>query len=180
MSGPLGDLPGPALSLASGLPGAFFGSALTTSLVESFDQVLAPVITTLDDLDAYLDPRYAPDDNVQWLGGWLNRLVDDRWPADRVRAHLADLREALTSRGTARGLAAGLRACTGNDATVRDNGGVSWSSRPGGALPGQPHQLIEVWVTIDEESVRSLVHAMVADLKPAHMPVRVHVTTPDD
>jgi len=173
------ELPAPSVPLAAGVPAAFLSGTVVSDLLDSFDQVLAPAVLTLDDLAAYLDPRYAPDDYMVWLGGWLSSMVDRRWPAERVRAQLPDLREALLHRGTLRGMRAAVRACTGVEPDIRDNGGVSWSNRPGGAFPGQPGgPWIHVGVTLDpatvpspelDEALRTLVRAVVDDLKPAHV-----------
>lgn len=176
MRGSVDNAPRPAVSLVAGLPAAFFGNDLTTDLVEAFDEVLGPVVATLDDLAAYVDARYAPDDCVVWLGRWINVLVDSRWPAERVRRHLPDLVVAMTCRGTIEGIVAGVRACTGQDPTVTDNGGVAWSERPQGEPPGVPRLRLEVVAHLaesDGDLVRSLVHAVVADLKPAHVPAVV-------
>jgi len=183
MRGAIDNWPPPAVTLGSGLPPAFLAGSLVRDLLESFDLVLAPAVLTLDDLAAYLDLRYSPDDYLVWVGSWLSSVVDRRWPADRVRAHVPDLREALLHRGTLNGIRAGVRACTGLEPEVRDNGGVSWSNRPGGSLPGQPGPpRLRVRVPLDpgaqlgpesDEALRTLVRAMVDDLKPAHVMVEL-------
>ena len=179
MRGAIDHWPAPAATLSSGLPSTYLTGTLIRDLLESFDQVLAPAVVTLDDLPAYLDPRYAPDDYVVWLGSWLSSVVDRRWPPERVRSHLPDLREALLHRGTLTGIRAGVRACTGLEPEVRDTGGVNWSSRPGGALPGIPGPArLQVRVPADpdrardpetESNLRALVEVVVDDLKPAHV-----------
>ena len=179
MRGAIENWPPPAATLGSDLPPAFLSGTLVRDLLDSFDLVLAPAVLTLDDLAAYLDPRYAPDDYLVWVGSWLSSVVDRRWPADRVRAHLADLRVALLHRGTLHGIRAGVRACTGLEPEVRDNGGVSWSHRPGGSLPGQqgpPRLHVRVPLNPDaelspeaDEALRTLVTAVVDDVKPAHV-----------
>jgi phage tail-like protein len=164
-------------SLAAGMPGAFFGNDFTGELVLAFDDVLAPVFATLDDFDAYLDPRYAPEDFLRWLAGWLGFPIDERWPADHLRAHLADAVEALVWRGTVRGVTAAVRAYTGGEPRVVDSGGVESSGRPLGTLPGEarPRLLVEV---VDERGTvhRDVVDRIVADVKPAHVPHQVVVT----
>lgn len=180
MRGATRDVPLPPVSLGHGVPPSFVGSDVTVDLVTAFDQVLAPVVALLDDLDAYLDLRYAPDDCVLWMGSWLSSLVDVGWPADRVRARAGDLAAALVGRGTMSGLTAGVRACTGHDPVVRDTGGVAWSVRPGPQLPGRPGFSLEVEAIVDAadgDAVHTLVHAVVEDLRPAHVPARVTFTT---
>jgi phage tail-like protein len=167
----------PVRSLSAGLPAAFFGNDFTAGLVRAFDEVLAPVFATLEDIDAYLDPRYAPDDFVRWLAGWLGFPTDERWSAERIRTHLGDALEALLWRGTVRGVAAAVRAHTGQEPEVADTGGVSWSSTPLGRLPGRSRGELVVRVpdvdgTVDAE----VVDRVVGEVKPAHVPHRVIVS----
>ena len=67
------------------LPGAR-SAALTTGL----DQVLAPVFSTLDGLEAYVDPGTAPSDFLDWLASWVGIELDQ---------HARPFCEALQARG---------------------------------------------------------------------------------
>jgi phage tail-like protein len=166
----------PSRSLALGLPAAFFGNDFTHGLVSAFDEVLAPVFATLDDLDAYLDPRYAPSDFVRWLAGWLGFPVDERWPAERIREHLADARNGVLWRGTIPGIAAAVRAYTGATPQISDGGGVSWSTRPMGALPGEPRAVLVVRVTDPDGSLDpAVIDRIVAESKPAQIPHEIQI-----
>ena len=40
-------------------------------LLGALDEVLAPIISVLDCFDAYLDPRLAPLDFVDYMSSWL-------------------------------------------------------------------------------------------------------------
>lgn len=184
MRGALAGGTGLPVPLAAGVPAAFLAGPVIGHLLDSFDQVLGPVVMTLDDLAAYVDPRYAPDDFAVWVGGWLASAVDRQWPADRVRAHLPDLREALLRRGTLAGVRAGVRACTGSDPDTDDTGGVSWSRAPDGDLPGRPGPpILRVRADLrhsgapsgsaQEQALRQLVRRVVDDLKPAHVALRL-------
>jgi phage tail-like protein len=175
--GPATGLPA-ATSLRAGLPEVFVASEVTASLLDVFDEAYAPVVATLDHLAGYVDPRFAPDDFARWVASWLSPVTAERRDAGHLRRHLPDLWTALLERGTVRGVTAGVRACTGVDPEVRDNGGVTWSRRPGGSLPGSSLPLLEVDVRIaedeaDPEALLDLVRLVVEDLKPAHVPVRV-------
>jgi phage tail-like protein len=168
----------PPRSLAAGLPPAFFGNDFTAELIRAFDEVLAPVFASLDDFDAYLDPRYAPDDFVRWLAGWLGFPVDERWAVPLIREHFSDAREGLLRRGTLAGIAAAVRAYTGSTPRLADNGGVAWSTRPLGPLPGEarPRLLVQVddpHGTVDPDVVERIVTAT----KPAHVLHEVVVKT---
>ncbi|HLL64140.1 MAG TPA: phage tail protein [Micromonosporaceae bacterium] len=159
----------PPESLAAGLPPAFFGNDFTRGMIEAFDQVLVPVFATLDDFDAYLDPRYAPEDFLRWLAGWLGFPLDERWPAERLREQLADAVEALLWRGTVRGVAAAVRAYTGVQPEVQDTGGVSSSARPLGRLPGDPRPRLVVRVPAGGYVDPDVLERIVAEVKPAHV-----------
>ncbi len=163
-------------SLREALPPVFADGGLVGALVDGLDAVLAPVPGTLDDLDAYLDPRYAPDDFARWLGQWLGAPVDARWPADRVRRHLPDLLTALLGQGTLTGLTALVRAVTGNEPEVTDSGGVAWSPRQQGELPGLATPGVRVRVVIardDPETMEDVLRQVVAAQVPAHVPAVV-------
>lgn len=174
-----GAAPGPVpVSLARGVPEAFLGNDFTVGLVEAFDDVLAPVTGVLGDLDAYLDPRHAPDDFVVWVASWLSPQIGGRLRGAQARERLVDLRVALLARGTLGGVAAAVRACTGLDPVLRDSGGVAWSARPHGPLPGVRAALLEVDVVLapdepDPDALLDLVRAVVDDVRPVHVPARV-------
>ena len=172
MRGPVENLPTPQ-PLADGLPDAFLTDGFTRDIVSAFDDVLAPVHATLDELDAYFDPRYAPEDFLRWMAGWLGFPIDERWPAERLRAHLVDAVEALRWTGTVRGVAAAVRAYTGSEPEVIDNGGVTGSRRPLGSLPGRSRPLLVVKVPESPGVDRQVVDRLVATIKPAHVPHQV-------
>lgn len=168
-------------SLAAGLPGAFFGNDFTEDLVTAFDEVLAPVFATLDDFDAYLDPRYAPEDFLRWLCGWLGFVVDERWPAERLRAQLRDAVEAMLWRGTVRGVSAAVRAYTGQQPRVEESGAVTSSALPLRPIPGQARPRLVVRVN-DPDGVLDVevLRRVVAEVKPAHVPHDVVITVKAD
>jgi phage tail-like protein len=168
----------PPRSLAAGLPPAFFGNDFTRELIRAFDEVLAPVFAALDDFDAYLDPRYAPDDYVRWLAGWLGFPTDERWAVERIRRHFGDARDGLLRRGTLAGVAAAVRAYTGQTPRLADSGGVAWSRSPLGTLPGEARPRLVVQVDDPGGTVdREVVERIVAATKPAHVSHEVVITS---
>ena len=160
----------PPESLAAGLPGAFIGNDFTRGLIGAFDEMLAPVFASLDDFDAYLDPRYAPEDFLRWLTGWVGFPLDERWSAEQLRAHVADAMEAVLWRGTVRGVAAAVRAYTGEQPEVVDTGGVTSSARPLGPLPGEARPRLLVRVRRRGRLDPDVLDRLVSDVKPAHVP----------
>jgi len=163
--------PVPIVSL---LPGIYQDDDFTRQFTGAFDDVLAPVFTTLDCLDAYFDPWLAPEDFLEWLAGWVGVVIDERWPLDRSRAFIANIAELYRWRGTVRGLAAELSIYTGGDVEISESGGVDWSLTPGGPLPGDDQPRMAVRVSVDDPSAISegTVDRMVAAAKPAHV---IHV-----
>jgi phage tail-like protein len=159
------------------LPGPYAEDGFVQRFVAAFDDVLAPVLAVLDCLDAYWDPRLAPEDFVDWLATWVAAEVDGGRPlADRRRA-VARAAQLHRLRGTARGLEELLRTAFGVEARVTDSGGAAWSATPGGALPGSPEPSLAVRVGVDDPQALPLarLEALIEESRPAHVPCTVEV-----
>ncbi|WP_049580072.1 phage tail protein [Streptomyces sp. SBT349] len=158
------------------LPGPYAEDGFVQRFVSAFDEVLAPVLAVLDCLDAYWDPRLAPEDFLDWLATWVAAEADGGRPlADRRRA-VARATELHRLRGTARGLAELLHAAFGVEARVVDSGGAAWSATPGGALPGSPEPSLVVRISADAEALPlPRLEALVEASRPAHVPCTVQV-----
>lgn len=150
-----------------------FGSRFISAL----DTVLAPVLATLDNLDAYLDPDTTPEDFLAWLGDWVAASVDAGWPEDRRRAFVGQAAELYRRRGTAAGLRDHVQIHTGGLVEIVENGASSWSAKPDGKLPGSPEPVVVVRVTVDDPASidRTKLEAMVHASKPAHVVHRVEI-----
>ncbi|MFC7547755.1 phage tail protein [Plantactinospora sp. GCM10030261] len=160
------------------LPALYLDDDVTVRLTEALDAVLAPVMVTLDCFAAYLDPRLAPEDFVEWLAGWVAFAVDESWSTAQCRELVANAVELHRWRGTKRGLAAHLRLLTGGEVDIEESGVCAWSDRAGGPVPGDgpPRVAVRVRVadlrTVDQRRL----YAAVRDLLPAHVQVSVHVS----
>ncbi len=163
--------------LGEALPALFQEDEFTMRFTAAFDDVLAPVFCTLDNLDAYLDPGLAPADFIAWLAGWVGLDLDENWPVERQRALIAQAAELYRWRGTVKGLAAHVALYTGADPEVIDSGGCQWSKTPGAPLPGTAEHRITVRVRVaDPSSVsRRRLEAIVAAAKPAHVVHEIEV-----
>jgi phage tail-like protein len=163
--------------LGPSLPALYQDDTFAQSFLAALDEVLAPVINTLDNLDSYLDPYLTPDDFLSWLGTWVAIAIDDEWSVERRREAVARATELYRLRGTAAGLGQQIEIYTSGTVEIIENGGTAWSIDPGGELPGSAKPLVVVRVRVDDpKSVDAdRVDALVAAAKPAHVEHRVEI-----
>lgn len=149
------------------LPALFQSDSFAERFVAGLDPTLAPILSTLDNLDAYFDPAVTPRDFLGWLAGWVGVELDETWPLERQRELVGTMVSLYGSRGTLGGLAELLRITTGTRPEVSDSGGVTWSPTPGAPLPGAADAALVVRIPegIDAERVRAAVRANT----PAHV-----------
>jgi phage tail-like protein len=159
------------------LPALYQEDAFAQSLTSGLDAVLAPIFSSLDNLEAYLDPGLAPEDFLDWLGGWVGLVVDETWPLVRRRAFISRAHDLYRMRGTARGLAAHVELFSGGQVEIEEPGGTTWSATSGGALPGAAGFSILVRVRVDDPASvdQARLNALVAAAKPAHLTHRVEI-----
>jgi phage tail-like protein len=176
MRGLIAGLPSPH-PIGPALPALYQDDALGQRLTEAFDTVLAPIIATLDNLDAYLDPSLTPDDILEWLGTWVGIVVDETWDIERRRTVIGRAVELYQTRGTVAGLAAQVEILTGGIAEIVENGGSGWSSSAGAPFPGKPTPSLTVRVKVaGKRSVNeAALDALVAAAKPANLPHKIEV-----
>jgi phage tail-like protein len=170
------DTPYPIAGL---LPVALQEDGLATRLTAGLDDVLAPVIATLDCLSAYVDPRLAPADFLTWLGTWVGVALDESWPLDRRRATVAQAVALYRTRGTPGGLRAHLEVLTGGQVEVTDSGGVYWSTTPDSTTATEGPPALAVRVTDPDRGASDpvVLHELVGSSKPAHVPHTVEIVT---
>jgi phage tail-like protein len=163
--------------LGAALPGLYLEDDFAQSMTAALDTVLAPVISTIDNFDAYLDPELTPEDFLTWLAGWVGLAIDETWTTERRRAAVARAVELYRRRGTALGLGQQIEIHTGGTVEITENGGTAWSIDPGGELPGSPKPLVVVRVHVDDPKAIDPVRldALVAAAKPAHVEHRVEI-----
>jgi phage tail-like protein len=168
------DTPHP---LHAQLPGVYAGHDFAERLLGALDAVLAPVFATLDCLPGYLDPRIAPADFVDWLGGWVGVDLDASWPLPRRREAVARAVELHRRRGTRRGLAEQIQLAFGVAAEIEESGGTSWSASPRSPLPGSAEAALTVRVRVRDPAAfpRAQLRVFVEENRPAHVPCQVEV-----
>ncbi|MDQ3953142.1 MAG: phage tail protein [Actinomycetota bacterium] len=161
--------------LGSLLPALYHEDSLAQRFTAGLDDVLAPVLCVLDCLDAYVDPALAPPDFVAWIASWLDVERDDDVPMERCRVVVRDVADAYRMHGTARGIAAAVRALAGVDPEIHESGGVSWSRSPAADTPVAAAPSIRVVVPADSAVDLRAVERTVAGAKPAHVAHRVEI-----
>jgi phage tail-like protein len=166
------------------LPALYLEDDFVQRFAAALDEVMAPVLLTLDCLEAYLDPALAPDDFLDWLAGWIAAPVDEAWPAALRREVIGRAMELHRWRGTPQGVIAEVRllaggAAAGVEVELTDGGGVSWSATPTTtpttAPPADAPVRVRVRVVdptaVDQRRLREVVaHAV-----PAHVRTTVEV-----
>jgi phage tail-like protein len=165
--------------LVQTLPGVYQGHSFTQRFLGSLDEVLSPVVSTLDNLPAYLDVATTPDDLLPWMAYWIGMPVDAQLTAVRQREVLHAASRLHGWQGTRRGVELAVEAVFGHRTVVQETGGAGWSLDADAPLPGAPHEALVVQVfvpagaTLDERRLE----ALVTSLKPAHVVHRVEVLT---
>ncbi len=163
--------------LGQSLPALFQEDDFTQRFVSAFDAALAPIFASLDNLPAYFDPWLAPEDFLEWLGGWFGIVLDESWSTARRRALVSRAFEFYRLRGTAGGLKEQVEVLTGGSVDLHETGGVAISTTAGGALPGSPNYALLVRVTVDDPATINLARldALVMAAKPAHVTHKVEI-----
>jgi phage tail-like protein len=163
--------------LGPSLPALYLDDSFAQRFISAFDDVLAPIHSSLDCLPAYLDPWLAPEDFVDWLSVWVGAVIDGTWDTERRRASVAHAAELYRLRGTSRGLAAQIELITGGAVEIVENGASAWSFNPAEPMPGSPEPSLVVRVTVDDPSSVDIgrLDLLVAEAKPAHVPHTIEV-----
>ena len=173
------DLPS-TRPIASYLPAMLQADDFCVRFTRGLDPVLAPVLSTIDNLDAYLDPWLTPPDFLDWLAGWFGLELDATWPEERRRALVANALELGRWRGTVIGLALLVELYTGarprSTTAARSARRTTRTSRcrDGGrrrvTVRYQPGEAVDV----------ARLERLVRDAVPAHLAVRCEATDAHD
>jgi phage tail-like protein len=164
--------------LGLGLPAIFQEDEFVQRWCEGLDEVTAPIIATLDCLDAYFDPLVTPEDFLEWLATWVAVALDEGWPIERRRLLVGSAVDIYGRRGTVAGVRGAIWLYTGVEPEVVDSGATSWSLTPGSAVGGAPRPELIVRVHLEgvTDAQQRRLDRIVADSKPAHVPHRIEVT----
>ncbi|MGP3966247.1 phage tail protein [Streptomyces sp. 6N223] len=159
------------------LPAVYGDDDFLRRFLAALDEVLAPVLLTLDNLPAHLHPRTAPEDLLAWLAGWVAVEVDQERPVNQRRAVVSGAVVRHRRRGTVAGLAAAVRLETGVEPEITESGGTTWSATPGGTLPGAARPWVRVRLRVADPARvdRGRLERLVAGEVPAHVAYRLEI-----
>jgi phage tail-like protein len=155
----------------------YLEDSLVQRMTIAFDEVLAPIFSSLDNLESYVDPDLAPADFLLWLGDWVGLALDESWPVGRRRAVLAAAAGLYRIRGTSRGLAAYLEILLGAAVEIEETGGTAYSTGSDIDPPGSPNFAMVVRIHASDPSRLDMnrLEALVTASKPAHVVHRIEV-----
>lgn len=156
--------------LVATLPSLLREDPFAGELCASFDDLLAPVLLTLDTFPDYLDPATTPDDMIGWLAQWLGLSIDPGIEHAVQRHELAVAGSLNATRGTRRSIELALQSALGVSVEVNESGGARWTPSPGGDLPGDATPTVAVVVHAAAESVDTdRLDSLVRSVTPAHV-----------
>lgn len=166
--------------LSLSLPALYQGESFGERFLSVFDDLIAPILSTLETQAAYLDPDLTPPDFLPWLAGWVGLELDENWSEDQQRRMVAGAVALLQWRGTRRGTVDLIRSYLGiaeEQVEVEDSGGVAWSPTPNGPVPGTTPPRVKVTVRAPDPAQvdMSRLERLVADAVPAHVAHEVEV-----
>jgi phage tail-like protein len=158
---------------------ADFGSRF----LSGFDDCLAPIISVIDSIHAYVDPMLAPEDFLEWIARWFQISPPTSWPLKRRRERIHSAFQIFQWWGTAKGIRDYVQAVSGLDADqieIEESGGAVISGAPGAAFPGDsvPRLVVRLSVRNDESIDLELIKNAVAAAKPAHVLHEVERVSP--
>jgi phage tail-like protein len=155
------------------LPAVYLGEDFIQRFLAALDDVLAPVLLTIDNLPAHLDPRTAPEDFLAWLGAWVAVGPAADRPAGQRRAAVLGAVERHRRRGTKGGLEEAVRLEFAAEAEIEETGGTSWSETAHSPLPGPagapPRVTVRVRVADPDAAGAERLRRLVAGEVPAHV-----------
>lgn len=155
------------------LPAMYATDGFALRFTTGLDAVLAAILSTMDNLPAYLDPTLAPEDFLDWLSTWVSAELDPAWPVELRRAVVRRAIALHRLRGTGPGLVERLELSLGVRAEVVDGPGARWSATPDTDLPDTPAE--QVVVRVRGPVDRARVEAVVASVCPVHVTCVVEV-----
>lgn len=159
------------------LPGVYQTDDFAQRFTAGLDEVIAPVLSTLDNLAAYFDPRTAPDDFLDYLAAWVGVEFEGSWSRTRRRDVVLQAVALHRRRGTVGGIRDAVALVTRAPVDVVESGAAAWSQTPVSDIPGdpQPWLVVKIGVASMSDVDQRRIDALVSAVKPAHVPHRIEM-----
>jgi phage tail-like protein len=158
------------------LPAMYAEEDFAMRLVSAFEEVLDPLVATLDNLPEHFDAAYAPRDVLELLSDWLALERDELRSGEERRRIVERAPELMRLRGTKAGLALTLElAFPGVPFRIEDAGGVTWSLDPDAVWKEAPAAFVIYCDMPLAENRLAAVARLIDQAKPAHVAYRLRV-----
>ena len=136
-------------------------------MLPAFDEILAPIISTLDCLDSYFDPAIAPEDFLRYLSTWVTSNTGNEFSIPGLRHEIAT--------------AVAMSEWRGTTSCLSERGGVtvSTTATDPATWPDAAPMVATVTVTPLKDSPNSIenITKLIEDFVPAHVQLNVVVAT---
>jgi len=150
-------------------------------MMPAFDEVLAPIISTLDCLDSYFDPEITPDDFLRYLSTWVNSHTENELSIPGLRHSVATAVAMSAWRGTVSSLHDRFFPFDLDSIVLEEGGGVTVSTTATDpeTWPDAAPMVATVTITPAKDSVNSLdnIIQLIKDYAPAHLQLTVVIAT---
>jgi phage tail-like protein len=157
-----------------------------------FESFWAPIVSQIEVVDCYLEPRTAPSRFLPWLASWLGLELDDRLAQDRQRELIRWAFWLYRRRGTRQALKKYLEIYTGGDVQIVEHRATDFRLGPESRLGfgiamgtgNRPHSF-SVSLRVPplqsedgdrrETGRRRMIEAIIEAEKPAHTDYTLHM-----
>ncbi|MFF4409950.1 phage tail protein [Streptomyces sp. NPDC001404] len=165
-------------SLLAALPAVYRQGDFADRFVSGFDDVLSPVLETLDCLDAYTAPGTAPADFLDWMLDWTGADLPASVPEAGRRYALAAGVRLQGLRGTRTGLELMVRHVLCGHVEIAETGGTRYGLWPDDTAEDHEPPRVRVRVTPPAGMPAQDVVHVVRDWLPAHAHATIDVADP--
>lgn len=150
-------------------------------MMPAFDEVLAPIISTLDCLDSYFDPELTPEDFLRYLSSWVNSHTEDELSVPGLRHSVATAVAMSAWRGTTSSLHTRFFPYDLEDIVLEEGGGVTVSTiaTDPETWPDAAPMVATVTITPSKDNPNSMdnIIQLIKDYAPAHLQITVVVAS---
>ncbi len=150
-------------------------------MLPAFDEVLAPIISTLDCLDSYFDPQIAPEDFLRYLSTWVTSHTGNEMSVPGLRHEIATAVATSEWRGTPSSLQARFFPFDLQDIVLEESGGitVSTTATDPATWPDTPPMVATVTITPLPDSPNTIenITQLILDFAPAHVQLSVVISS---